>query len=174
MGPTSHYQSQTRPQSIYIHRGSDIRKTRGTSLYQSKGPGNIYENTGPGKLQRDHRLFWSFSWTGPPVILRVDSTGPPLISVFDFNGVKDYFGILRYGAMDYIETLPVFLIIKIRDHDKYILRGQRLFRAEISTGPWRIFEQADTGPYTILYGKINGTTVNFTTGHRSFPSPVFP
>ena len=45
---------------------------------------------------------------------------------------------------------------------------------EISTGPWKIFDQADTGPYTILYGKINGATVNFTTGHRSFPNPVFP
>ena len=49
-------------------------------LLDIKGPGNIYGNTGPGKLQRDHRLFWSFSWTGPPVILRVDSTGPLLIS----------------------------------------------------------------------------------------------
>ena len=36
-------------------------------------------------------------------------------------------------------------------------------------GPWKIFDQADTGPYTILYGKINGATINFTTGHRSFP-----
>ena len=26
-----------------------------------KGPVNIHGNTGPGKLQRDHRLFWSFS-----------------------------------------------------------------------------------------------------------------
>ena len=46
-----------------------------------KGPVNIYGNMGPGNLQRDYRLFWSFSWTGPPVILRVGSTGPRLISV---------------------------------------------------------------------------------------------
>ena len=26
-------------------------------LYACKGPGNIYGNTGPGNLQRDHRLF---------------------------------------------------------------------------------------------------------------------
>ena len=100
--------------------------------------------------------------------------GPPLISVLDFNGVKDYFGVLPNGAMDYIETLPLFLILKIRGQRKFILRDQQLFWMEISTGPWRIFDQADTGPYTILYGKINGATVNFTTGHRSFPGPVFP
>ena len=94
--------------------------------------------------------------------------------MLDFNGVKLYFVVLRYGAMDYIETLPVFLIIEIRGHDKYTLRGQRLFRIEISTGLWRIFEQADTVPYTILYGKIIGVTVNFTTGHHSFPGPEFP
>ena len=76
--------------------------------------------------------------------------------------------------MDYIETIPVFLIGKMRGHSKFILRGQQLFWMEISTGPWRIFEQADTGPYTILYGKINGAMANFTTGHRSFPNPVFP
>ena len=39
---------------------------------------------------------------------------------------------------------------------------------EISTGPWIIFDQADMGPCTILNGKINGTTVNFTTDHHSF------
>ena len=49
-----------------------------------------------------------------------------------------------------------------------------VFRKKISTRPWKIFDQADTGPYTILYGKINGAKVNFTTGHRSFPGPVFP
>ena len=27
----------------------------------TKGPVNIYGNTEPGNLQRDHRLFWSFS-----------------------------------------------------------------------------------------------------------------
>ena len=43
---------------------------------------------------------------------------------------------------------------------------------EISMGPWIIFDQADMGPYTILNGKINGTTVNFTIDHYSFPGPV--
>ena len=76
--------------------------------------------------------------------------------------------------MDYIENLPVFLIIKIRGHDKYILRGQELFWMEISTEPWRNFDQADTKPYTILYGKINGAKANFTTGNHSFLGPVFP
>ena len=36
-----------------------------------QGAVNSYANTGPRNLQRDHQLFWSFSWTGPPVILRV-------------------------------------------------------------------------------------------------------
>ena len=129
----------------------------------------MYGNTGPGNLQQDHRIFWSFSWTWPLVILRVDSTGPPLII-----RVKDYFGVLPNGAMDYIETLPVFLIVKKRGHSKSILRGQQLFWMEISTELCRIFDQADTGPHIILYGEINGATVNFTTSHRSFPGPVFP
>ena len=41
-------------------------------------------------------------------------------------------------------------------------------------GPWKIFDQANTGPYTTLYGKINRATVNFATAHRSFPGPAFP
>ena len=41
----------------------------------------------------------------------------------DFNGVKDYFGVLPYGDIDYIETVPVFLIIKIPDHGKFTLQG---------------------------------------------------
>ena len=127
-----------------------------------KGPGNIYGNAGPGNLQRDHRLFWSFSRTGPPVILRVDFTEPPLISVSDFNGVKDYFGVLQYGAMDYIETLPVFLIVNS------CYGANNYFAWRFQRGPWRILDKADTGPYTILYRKINGATVIFTSGHRTF------
>ena len=34
-------------------------------IEQNKGAVNIYGNTGQGNLQQDHRLFWSFSWTGP-------------------------------------------------------------------------------------------------------------
>ena len=49
--------------------------------FSFKGPVNIYGNTGLGNLQRDHPLFWYFSWTGPTVILRVGSVGPRLISV---------------------------------------------------------------------------------------------
>ena len=86
-----------------------------------KGAVNIHVNTGLANLQWDHQLFWSFCWTGPPVILRVDSMGSLLISVKDFNGVKDYFGVLQY--QDYIETLPVFLIIVIQGHGTFILRG---------------------------------------------------
>ena len=82
--------------------------------------------------------------------MRVDSTGPPLISVWDFNGVKDYFRVLQYGAIDCRDVKGLF-------HKK-------------NTGPWQIY---DTGPYTILYGKINGATVNFTTGRGSFPGPIF-
>ena len=128
----------------------------------------MYGNTGPGNLQQDHRIFWSFSWTWPLVILRVDSTGPPLII-----RVKDYFGLLQYGAMDYIETLPVFLTIQIRGHGKFVLRGQQLSWMEISTGPWRIFDQADTEPYTMLYDKINGATwpTIVTRPHMS-PAPT--
>ena len=43
----------------------------------------------------------------------------------------NHFGVLPYGATDYIETLPVFLIIKIWGHDKFILQGQQLFWMEI-------------------------------------------
>ena len=81
---------------------------------------------------------------------------------------------LYVEVRDYIDILPVFFIVKIWGHNKFILRGQQLFWMEISTGPWRIFDQADTGPYTILYRKINGAMVNFTTSHRTFPGPVFP
>ena len=76
--------------------------------------------------------------------------------------------------MDYIETLPVFLIVKIRGHSKFIIRGQQLIWMEISTGPCIIFDQAGTGSYTFVYGKINGAMVNSTPDHRSCPGPVFP
>ena len=76
--------------------------------------------------------------------------------------------------MDYIKTLPVFLLVEIRSHGKYLLKDQKVFWMEISTGPWRIFDHANTGPYTILYGKIKGVTGNFSGGHRSFSGPVFP
>ena len=33
---------------------------------------------------------------------------------------------------------------------------------EILTGPWKVFDQAEPEPQTILYDEINGTTVNFT------------
>ena len=70
-----------------------------------KGPVNIYGNTGPGNLQRDHRLFLSFRHTGPHVILNVEYTGPPVISIWDFNVAKDYFEVLMYGAMDFYRSL---------------------------------------------------------------------
>ena len=122
--------------------------------------------------------------------------GPRIILVLQLNcatgyfegwlyGATAYFGVkFRRGqrlfwstlilAIDYIQTLRVLLIIKIRGHDKFILRGQQLFRMKVSTGPWRIFEQAVTGRCTTLYGKINGATVNFSTGHHCFLDPVFP
>ena len=139
-----------------------------------KGPVNIYGNTGPGNLQRDRRLFWPSVRTGPPIILRVGSTGPRIISMLFFNGAKDYFGALRYGTIDYIETLWVFLIIKIRGHEKFILRGQQLFRMKISTGPRIILDYSDTGPHIIFRGSFNGATDYFGHVHRSFPGPVFP
>ena len=39
-------------------------------------------------------------------------------------------------------------------------------------GAMEIFHQVDTGSYTIWNGEINGVTLNFSTGHRSFPGPV--
>ena len=95
-------------------------------------------NTGLANLQWDHQLFWSFYWTGPQVILRVDSMGSLLISVKDFNGVKDYFGVLQY--QDYIETLPVFLKIELWGQGKFILLCEQQFWMEISTRPWIIFD----------------------------------
>ena len=80
------------------------------------GPVNIYGNTGPDNSKRVHELFLSLSWTGPPVILKCDSTGPRLISMYDFIAAKDYFGVLRYGVMDYILFSPLFLIVEVRDH----------------------------------------------------------
>ena len=133
----------------------------------NKGSVNIYGNTAPGNLQRDHWLFWSFCWTGPPVILRVGSTGPRLISVKDFNG--DYFEVLRYRVMDYFQFFQSFSDKKYGTRANLYYGIKIYFERSFSTGPWKIFDQADTGQYTILYGKINGATVNFTTGHRSFP-----
>ena len=46
-----------------------------------KGPLNINWNTRLENLQQDHYLLLSLSWTGPPVIMRFDSTGPRIISV---------------------------------------------------------------------------------------------
>ena len=103
---------------------------------------------GPGNLQWDYWLFLSLSWTGPLIILKVGSTGPRLMSVYECNGAKDYFGVLQYEVIDYIQLFMVFLIVEIRDHGKYHIRDQQLFQLEISTGMWIIFCQADTGPYT--------------------------
>ena len=36
------------------------------------------------------------------------------------------------------------------------------------------FCQADTGPYACWDVEFNRATVNLSTGHRSFPDPVFP
>ena len=95
---------------------------------------NIYGNVGPGYLQWDHGLFWSFSWIGPPVILRIGSTGPRLISVSDFNRAKDYFEVLRYG----------FLVFPGHFHIK-------------NTGPEQIYT---TGLTFFLEGDFNGTVKN--------------
>ena len=71
-----------------------------------------------------------------------------------FSGAKDYFGVLAYGVMDYIQSLPVFLVVKIRGYRKYQIWGQNLFQLEISTGKifgeWRNFHQVDVemGLYT--------------------------
>ena len=40
-------------------------------------------------------------------------------------------------------------IVNIRSHTKYLIRDQRLFRMVFSTGPYRVFNQLDTGPCTI-------------------------
>ena len=64
------------------------------------GPVNIDGNTGLGNLQRDHRLFL-YCNTEPLVILNLEYTGPPVISMWDFNGAKDYFEVLTYRAMNF-------------------------------------------------------------------------
>ena len=59
---------------------------------------------------------------------------------FSVGFQRDYFGVLpNNGAMDYIETSPVFLIIEI----------------QIS---WQIYT---TKPTTLLDGNFNGAMVNF-------------
>ena len=42
-------------------RGDGLANHNQSHVNSCKGPVNIYGNTGPGNLQRDHRLFWSFS-----------------------------------------------------------------------------------------------------------------
>ena len=81
------------------------KETIDTLMEICKGPVNIYGNTGPGNLQRDHRLFLSFRHTGPPVILNVECMGPQVISMWNFNGVKDYFEVLTYGAIEFYRSL---------------------------------------------------------------------
>ena len=67
--------------------------------------------------------------------------------MYECNGAKDYFGVLRYEVIDYIQLFIVFLKVEIRDHGKNQIRDQQLFQLEISTGLWIIFCPADTGPY---------------------------
>ena len=48
---------------------------------------------------------------------------------------------------------------------KNILEYSQTFQMEILTGPWKVFDQAEPEPQTILYDKINEAMVNFTTLH---------
>ena len=76
---------------------------------------------------------------GPPVILRVSSTGPWLISVLNFNGAKDYFEVLRYGVMVYFQFFSGLFHIK-------------------NTRPEQIYT---TGLKLILEGDFNGAAESF-------------
>ena len=67
------------------------------------------------------------------------------------------------------------LILEIRDHGKNRTRDQILIQLKISTGPWMILCQVDTGSYTFSGVKINGATVNFPVplSHKYWPVPKF-
>ena len=55
---------------------------------------NIHGNRGLGNLQRDHWLFLAFRHMGPPVVLKVEYTGPKVFTMYSFKGAKDYFEVL--------------------------------------------------------------------------------
>ena len=71
----------------------------------NKEPVDIFGNMGPGNLQWDHPLFYSFLYMGSPVIWNLEYTGPSVILMWNFNGAKDYFEVLIYGAMDFYRSL---------------------------------------------------------------------
>ena len=101
------------------------------SQCRSKGPVNIYGNMGPGNLQWDHWSFLLIGHVGTPLILNVEYMGLPLISMSD---IKDYFEVLKYGAMEYHWSFCYNLIVNMRCDGKYLIRDQRLFRLDISAG----------------------------------------
>ena len=60
LSPTTAIGSQPQPKSMSRVPKRELLEAK-LGLVTAKGPVNIYGNTGPGNLQRDHPLFWSFS-----------------------------------------------------------------------------------------------------------------
>ena len=111
--------------------------------------------------------------------------GPPVIFVPHLDGATAYFGVRFQRGQRLFWSTPVW------GHKLYLV-FTGLFHSE-NTGPWQIlstgqkiisvgdfnwgtdnFCQADTGPYACWDVEFNRATVNLSTGHRSFPDPVFP
>ena len=99
-----------------------------------KGPVNIYGNTGPGNLQRDRRLFWLSVRTGPPIILRVGSTGPRIISMLFFNGANDYLQVVQYGAIYYLQWCKLYGTNNYFSIFSRIFYGTKDYFPDFSTG----------------------------------------
>ena len=118
-----------------------------------------------------------FLWKNPsPVILFVLKSSSPVI-FFPGKVVAPSF----MNSLKLLAPLPPLKCPWCRP----LNFGQSLKSLSSHTGLWqisnrdpngfqRIFNQWHTGPCSIWNSNINGATVNFSTGHFSFPGPVFP
>ena len=98
----------------------------------------------------------------------VESKGPSTILVWDFGGSKVYSGVLTFRVFTGLFHSENTGRLQVSDF------GQKTISYDDFSGARRVFNQVDTGPSANLDGNIYGATVNFSTGHRSFPGLVFP
>ena len=106
---------------------------------ETKGLVNIYGNTGPGNLQRDHMVIF----------------------VPHLDGATGYFESWLYGAMAYSGVRfqrgqRLCWSTPVRGHELYLV-FTGLFHSE-NTGPWQI---SNTGLKIISVGDFNGAMDNF-------------
>ena len=107
-----------------------------------KGPETILKYWHLGSIFIGSYWEWKF---------RINSSIPPWQRSVPFKGS---------GTLPGYGTLPV-------KTGSVLYPFRKGFPVELSSNEqgqnsWRIFDQADTGPCTVLYGKINGATVNFS------------